>query len=425
MQNEKSKRPDTLPTQPKPHLKKALRASSTAYKLAMALDPYKALDYFDLDDQFSEEELMVRDAVRTWTSDRFMPLVGDHFEAGTFPMELVPEIGELGLFGCTFPEKYGCAGMNGTTYGLICQELERGDSGLRSFVSVQGSLVMYPIFTFGSEEHRMEWLPKLASGQAVGCFGLTEPNAGSDPGSMTTRAVKDGDDWILNGRKMWITNGTIADVAIVWAKTEDGIRGFVVPTDTPGFSAPEQKHKFSLRASVTSELVMEDVRLPGSALMPGTGGLKSPLMCLTQARYGIAWGSVGAAMACFDEGLRYAQDREVFGTPLAAKQLAQKKFADMATEITLGQLMNLRLGRMKDSGKVKPHHVCMAKRNGCELSLKTARIVRDILGANGISLEFQTGRHMCNLESVITYEGTHDVHTLAIGMAVTGHSAFR
>ncbi|MDE0897353.1 MAG: acyl-CoA dehydrogenase family protein, partial [Planctomycetota bacterium] len=310
----------------------------------MALDPYKALDYFDLDDQFSEEELMVRDAVRTWTSDRFMPLVGDHFEAGTFPMELVPEIGELGLFGCTFPEKYGCAGMNGTTYGLICQELERGDSGLRSFVSVQGSLVMYPIFTFGSEEHRMEWLPKLASGQAVGCFGLTEPNAGSDPGSMTTRAVKDGDDWILNGRKMWITNGTIADVAIVWAKTEDGIRGFVVPTDTPGFSAPEQKHKFSLRASVTSELVMEDVRLPGSALMPGTGGLKSPLMCLTQARYGIAWGSVGAAMACFDEGLRYAQDREVFGTPLAAKQLAQKKFADMATEITLGQLMNLRLG---------------------------------------------------------------------------------
>mgnify|MGYP002628544238 CR=1 FL=1 len=391
----------------------------------MAIDPYKALDFFDLDDQFSEEELMVRDAVRTWTSERFMPLIGDAFEAGTFPMELVPELGELGVFGCTFPEKYGCADMNGTTYGIICQELERGDSGLRSFVSVQGSLVMYPIFTFGTEEHRMEWLPKLASGKAVGCFGLTEPDAGSDPGSMTTRAVKDGDDWILNGRKMWITNGTIADVAIVWAQTDDGIRGFVVPTNTPGFSAPEQKHKFSLRASVTSELVMEDVRLPGSALMPGSGGLKSPLMCLTQARYGIAWGSIGAAMACFDEGLQYAQDRVVFGSPLAAKQLAQKKLADMATEISLAQLMNLRLGRMKDSGTLRPHQVCMAKRNGCEVGLKTARVVRDMLGANGISLEFQTGRHMCNLESVITYEGTHDVHTLAIGMALTGISAFR
>ena len=391
----------------------------------MALDPYKALDYFNLDDQFSEEELMIRDAVRTWTSERFVPIIGEHFEAGTFPMELVPELGELGVFGCTFPEKYGCAGLNSTTYGLICQELERGDSGLRSFVSVQGSLVMYPIFTFGTEEQRMEWLPKLASGEAVGCFGLTEPDHGSDPGGMTTRAVKDGEDWILNGRKMWITNGTIADVAIVWAQTEDGIRGFCVPTNTPGFSAPEQMHKFSLRASVTSELVMEDVRLPGSALMPGTGGLKSPLMCLTQARYGIAWGTVGAAMACFDEGLRYSQDREVFGTPLAAKQLAQKKLADMATDISLGQLMNLRLGRMKDSGTMKPHHVCMAKRNGCELGLNSARVVRDLLGANGISLEFQTGRHMCNLESVVTYEGTHDVHTLAIGMALTGHSAFR
>jgi glutaryl-CoA dehydrogenase len=389
------------------------------------MDPYTALDYFSLDDQFSEDELMVRDSVRSWTSERFMPMVQEHFEAGTFPLELAKELGELGVFGVTFPEEYGCANMNGTTYGLICQEMERGDSGLRSFVSVQGSLVMYPIFTFGTEEHRREWLPQLASGEAIGCFGLTEPGHGSNPGNMTTRAVKDGDDWVLNGRKMWITNGTVAQVAIVWAQTDDGIRGFVVPTNTKGFSAPEQKHKWSLRASVTSELVMEDVRLPASALMPGSGGLKSPLMCLSQARYGIAWGAIGAAMACFDEGLRYSMEREVFGTVLANKQLAQKKLADMATDISLAQLMNLRLGRMKDNGTIKPHHVCMAKRNSCEVGLRTARIVRDMLGANGISLEFQTGRHMCNLESVITYEGTHDVHTLAVGMALTGLNAFK
>jgi len=388
------------------------------------MQPFTALDFYDLDDQFSEEELMVRDSVRQWTSERWMPLVQEHYEAGTFPLELADELGELGVFGPTLPEEYGCAGMNGVTYGLICQELERGDSGLRSFVSVQGSLVMYPIYTFGSEEQRREWLPQLASGKAIGCFGLTEPDHGSNPGGMTTRAVKDGDDWVLNGRKMWITNGTVSQVAIVWAQTDEGIRGFVVPTDTPGFSAPEQKHKFSLRASITSELVLEDVRLPGSALLPGSGGLKSPLMCLTQARYGIAWGAIGAAMACFDEGLRYSLDREVFGSPLAAKQLAQKKLADMATEITLAQLMNLRLGRMKDAGTLQPKHVCMAKRNGCEVGLETARVVRDMLGANGISLEFQTGRHMCNLESVITYEGTHDVHTLAVGLALTGINAF-
>ncbi len=389
------------------------------------MDPYKALDFFSLDDQFSEDELMVRDSVRSWTSDRFMPIVQEHFEAGTFPLEMAKELGELGVFGVTFPEEYGCADMNSTTYGLICQELERGDSGLRSFVSVQGSLVMYPIFTFGTEEHRKEWLPKLASGEAIGCFGLTEPDFGSNPGDMTTRAVKDGDDWILNGRKMWITNGTVSQVAIVWAQTDDGIRGFVVPTDTPGFSAPEQKHKFSLRASVTSELVLEDVRLPGSALMPGAKGLKGPLMCLTQARYGIAWGTIGAAMACFDEGLRYSLDREVFGTMLAGKQLAQKKLADIATDISLAQMMNLRLGRLKDAGTMTPTQVSMAKRNGCDVGLRTARTIRDMLGANGISLEFQTGRHMCNLESVITYEGTHDVHTLAIGQKLTGISAFR
>jgi len=386
--------------------------------------PYNALDFLSLDDQFSEDELMVRDSVRAWTTERFMPIVQEHFEAGTFPTEMSKELGELGVFGVTFPEEYGCAGMNGTTYGLICQELERGDSGLRSFVSVQGSLVMYPIFTFGSEEQRREWLPKLASGDAIGCFGLTEPGHGSNPAGMTTRAVKDGDDWILNGRKMWITNGTVSDVAIVWAQTEDGIRGFVVPCDTKGFSAPEQKHKFSLRASITSELVMEDVRLPASALMPGTGGLKSPLMCLTQARYGIAWGAVGAAQACLDEGLQYSKEREVFGEPLAGKQLAQKKLADFATDISLGQLLALRLGRMKDNGTLEPQHVCMAKRNNVDMALRGSRVMRDLLGANGISLEFQTGRHMCNLESVITYEGTHDVHTLAVGMALTGINAF-
>ena len=388
------------------------------------MSSFQQLDFFALDDQFSEEELMVRDTVRSWVGERFMPVIMEHWENGTFPMEMTSELAELGVFGPTIPEEYGGAGMNSVTYGLICQELERGDSGLRSFVSVQGSLVMYPIFAFGTAEQKQEWLPKLASGQAIGCFGLTEPDFGSNPGGMLTTARKDGDDYVLNGRKMWITNGTCAQVAIVWAKTEDGIRGFVVPTDLPGFSAPEQKHKWSLRASITSELVMEDVRVPASAMLPGVKGLRGPLSCLTQARYGIAWGGVGAALACFDEALQYSKERIIFDKPLAGFQLAQAKLAEMGTQITMGQMLALRLGRLKDEGTFTPQQVSMAKRNNVRLGLETARTCRDMLGANGISLEYQTGRHMLNLESVITYEGTHDIHTLIVGHELTGLPAY-
>jgi glutaryl-CoA dehydrogenase len=386
---------------------------------------FKQLDFLDLDDQFTEEERMVRDSVRAWVGERYLPLVMQHFEAGTFPMEVTPELAELGLFGPTTPAEYGGAGLNNVAYGLICQELERGDSGLRSFVSVQGSLVMYPIFAFGSEEQKRHWLPKLAAGQAIGCFGLTEPDFGSNPGGMLTTAKRAGDGWVINGRKMWITNGTVSQVAVVWARTEQGIRGFLVEAGTPGFSAPEQKHKFSLRASITSELVLEDVRVPDSARLPKAEGLKAPLACLTQARYGIAWGALGAALACFDEALQYTQHRIVFDKPLAGFQLPQKKLADMATQITLGQLMALRVGRLKDEGKLTPVQVSMAKRNNVAIALDTARVVRDMLGANGISLEYQVGRHLCNLESVITYEGTHDIHTLALGQELTGIPAFR
>ncbi|MCP3918417.1 MAG: acyl-CoA dehydrogenase [bacterium] len=386
---------------------------------------YQPLDFFDLEDQYSEEERMVRDSVRSWVGERFMPGIMEHFENATFPMELVPELAELGVFGPTTPEEYGGAGMNNIAYGLICQELERGDSGLRSFVSVQGSLVMYPVFAYGSEEQKKEWLPKLASGEVIGCFGLTEPDFGSNPGGMLTTARRDGDDWILNGRKMWITNGTISQMAIVWARAEEGVMGFIVPCDLPGFSAPEQKHKWSLRASVTSELVMQDVRVPEALRLPKAKGLKAPLGCLTQARYGIAWGGLGAALACFDEGLSYSKERIVFDKPLAGFQLAQKKLADMATRITCGQMLALRLGRLKDEGRATPQQVSMAKRNNVELGLDIARVVRDMLGANGISLEYQVGRHMLNLESVYTYEGTHDIHTLAIGEAVTGIPAYR
>ena len=387
--------------------------------------PFQALDFYDLDDQFSEDELMIRDTLRSWVTERFMPLIMDHFEAGTFPMELVPELGELGVFGSNLPEEYGCAGLSNVSYGLICQELERGDSGLRSFVSVQGSLVMWPIHEYGSEEQKREWLPKLASGETIGCFGLTEPDYGSNPGGMTTVARPDGDDYVITGRKMWITNGGLSQIAIVWAKCEGTIRGFLVPTDLPGFSAPEQKHKFSLRASVTSELVLEEVRVPKSALLPGVKGLRGPLNCLTQARYGIAWGATGAAMAVFDEALQYSKDRVVFDKPLAAFQLPQQKLANMATDITLAQLLGLRLGRLKDAGRMTSQQVSMAKRNNVMKALEATRTVRDMLGANGISLEYQVGRHMCNLESVVTYEGTHDIHTLALGHELTGIPAYR
>ena len=389
------------------------------------MDSFRQLDFLNLDDQFSEEELMVRDTVRSWVSERFMPIVMEHWEAGTFPMELAPELGELGVFGPTLPEEHGGAGMNNVTYGLICQELERGDSGLRSFVSVQGSLVMYPIFAYGSDEQKREWLPKLATGEAIGCFGLTEPDFGSNPAGMRTTAKRDGDDWIIDGRKMWITNGGVSQVAVVWARTEDGIRGFLVPTDAEGFSAPEQKHKWSLRASITSELVLDQVRVPESAMLPKVKGLKGPLGCLTQARYGITWGAVGSALAVFDEALSYAKERIVFDKPLASFQIPQKKFADVATDITLGQLLALRVGRLKDAGELEHQHISMAKRNNVAMALKAARDLRDVLGANGITLEYHTGRHMCNLESVITYEGTHDIHTLAIGQHLTGIAAFR
>jgi glutaryl-CoA dehydrogenase len=389
------------------------------------MEAFRQLDFLNLDAELSEDERMVRDTVRAWVGERYIPRVMPHFEAGTFPMDVVPELAELGVFGPTLPEEYGGPGLNNVAAGLIYQELERGDSGLRSFVSVQGGLVMYPIFTFGSEEQKKQWLPKLATGEAIGCFGLTEPDFGSNPGGMLTTARKDGKHWVLNGRKMWITNGTVSHVAVVWAKVDDTIKGFLVPNGTPGFTAPEQKHKWSLRASVTSELVMEDVRLPESAILPKSGGLKSPLMCLTQARYGIAWGALGAAQACFDEALQYSKHRIIFDKPLAGMQLAQKKLADMATQITLGQLIALRLGRLKDKNELTPQQVSMGKRNNVHVALEIARTCRDMLGANGVSLEYQVGRHLCNLESVYTYEGTHDIHTLALGQELTGIAAYR
>lgn len=389
------------------------------------MSAFTQLDYLDLDDQYSEEELMVRDTVRGWISERFLPVVMEHFEKGTFPMELVPELADLGVFGPTTPEEYGGAGMNSVAYGLICQELERGDSGLRSFCSVQGSLVMWPILEYGSEEQKREYLPKLAAGEMIGCFGLTEPDFGSNPGGMLTTARKDGDDYILNGRKMWITNGSVSDIAIVWAKLDGRIKGFIVDCKSKGFSAPNHNHKWSLRASYTSELVLEEVRVPKSAMMPGADGLSGPLNCLTQARYGIAWGVLGAAYACFDEALDYQKERIVFDKPIAAYQIPQQKFANMATDITLGNLLALRVGRLKDEGRATGAQVSMAKRNNVKLALEVSRNCRDMLGANGVTLEYQTGRHMLNLESVVTYEGTHDIHTLVIGAEVTGIMAFR
>ncbi len=390
---------------------------------------YTGVDFYDVDALLSEEERAVRDTVRQWVDDALMPVIGDCYIEGRFPKQLIPGMAELGLLGANLPEEYGCAGLNNVAYGLIMQELERGDSGIRSFASVQGALVMYPIYAFGSEEQKKHWLPKLATGEEIGCFGLTEPDFGSNPGGMITTARETADGWVLNGTKMWITNGSQATVAIIWAKTGDiddskSIRGFVVPTNTPGFTGKDQKGKLSLRASDTSELHLQDVHVPKDALLPESGGLKSPLMCLTQARYGIAWGGVGAAMACYDEARRYAATRIMFDRPIGATQIQQTRLADMLTEITKAQLLVLQLGRLKDQGKATPARVSLAKRNNVNMACECAREARRLLGGNGILIEYHSMRHMANLESVYTYEGTHDMHSLILGQEITGIPAY-
>jgi glutaryl-CoA dehydrogenase len=389
------------------------------------MEKFRGVDYFGIEGLLDEEERMTRDAVRDWVEAEFLPVVTEHHRAGTFPMELVPKLGQLGLFGATL-KGYGCAGLNNVAYGLIMQELERGDSGLRSFASVQSSLVMHPIHAYGSEAQKERWLPALATGEALGCFGLTEPDHGSDPGGMKTRALRRGDAWILNGTKLWITNGSIADVALVWAKDADDqeIYGYLVERGTPGFSTLDIHGKFSMRASVTSELSLQDCRIPLENRLPKIKGLKGPLSCLSQARYGIAWGAIGAAMACYDWALQYAQQRLQFGKPIASFQLVQQKLVWMITEITKAQLLALQLGRLKDAGGVRPQQVSMAKRNNVQIALDTARLARDILGAAGIVDEHPVIRHMLNLETVNTYEGTHDIHTLIIGRDITGLDAF-
>ena len=378
------------------------------------------LNYFDL--PFTDEERLVQQSTREWVEAEALPGIADHFENATFPKHLIAEMGKLGMFGASMP-KYG-AGLPYSAYGLICQELERCDSGLRSFVSVQSSLTMFPIYTFGTEEQKEKYLPKMAAGELIGCFGLTEPDHGSDPSGMETRAVPDGDGWVINGSKMWITNGSIADLCIIWAKTPDGVRGFVVDTDTEGFSATKVEKKLSLRASITSELHFDDMRVPGTALLPGTKGLGSALRCLNEARFGIAWGVVGAAMACFDSALTYAKARPQFGKPIAGFQLTQAKFADMLTSITHAQLVAFQLARLKDAGTMRHQQVSFAKRANTAAALEVARTARTILGGNGISLEHPIIRHMVNLETVLTYEGTYEIHTLVLGQDLTGISAF-
>ena len=387
-----------------------------------SLDPR---DFLAIDALLDDEERAIRDTVRRWVRERILPEIGDWFEQGILPLELVQEIGKLGLFGMHL-DGYGLPGASAVAYGLTCLELEAGDSGLRSLVSVQGSLAMFSIWKWGSEEQKQRWLPPMHTGEAIGCFGLTEPDAGSDPGSMRTTARRDGSDWILNGSKMWITNGTVADVATVWARTEDGsINGFLVERDTPGFDAPEMHHKMSLRASVTSELVLHDVRVPEENRFPEINSLRGPLSCLNEARYGIVWGAVGAARACLESALDYAKERIVFGKPIAGYQLTQQKLAEMALEVNRGTLVALHLGRMKDDGTLLPQHVSMGKMGNVRGAIEVARTARTILGGNGITLEYPVIRHANNLESVLTYEGTHEVHTLVVGNALTGVSAFR
>ncbi len=385
---------------------------------------FPGVDFMEFDSLLSEEERLARDTVRQFVDDRIQPIIEECHEQGRFPVELVPEMAALNLFGATISD-YGLPGLGNVAYGLIMQELERGDSGLRSFVSVQSALVMYPIFTFGSQEQKDRWIPALASGEAIGCFGLTEPDFGSNPGGMRTTARRDGSHWVLNGAKQWITNGTLADVAVVWAKAEDGIRGFLIEKGTPGYTSADQHGKFSLRASVTSELGFHDCRIPAENLLPRTGGLKSPLMCLNQARYGIAWGALGAAMDCYTTALDYAKTRLQFGgQPIACHQLVQEKLVWMISEITKGQLLALQVGRLKDAGRVRHQHISMAKRNNVWMARESAKLAREILGGNGIVNDYPVIRHMLNIESVYTYEGTHDIHTLIVGESITGIAAF-
>ena len=390
---------------------------------------FSGVDFYQLDGSLSDEERAVRDTVRAWVEADLMPVIGDCYIEGRFPKQLIPGLAELGVLGANLPESYGCAGLNNVAYGLIMQELERGDSGIRSFASVQGALVMYPIHAFGSEQQKQHWLPRLAAGKEIGCFGLTEPDYGSNPGGMITTAKETSSGWVLNGTKMWITNGSQATVAIIWAKTGSkddtrSIRGFIVPTGTRGYSAKDQKGKLSLRASDTSEIHLDNVELPNDALLPDSGGLKSPLSCLTQARYGIAWGAIGAAMACYEEALSYAKTRVMFDRPIGGTQIQQVRLADMLTEITKAQCLTLQLGRLKDSGRFTPQQVSLAKRNNVNMACDIAREARRLLGANGILVEYHSMRHLANLESVYTYEGTHDMHSLILGEAVTGLSAF-
>ncbi|MFN8902112.1 MAG: acyl-CoA dehydrogenase family protein [Lysobacteraceae bacterium] len=386
--------------------------------------PLNPTDLFDIRSLLSEEERAVQDAVARFTDEKVIPIIGDCFDQGRFPKELVPEIASMGLLGSSLPEQYGCAGLNAVSYGLICQELERGDSGIRSFVSVQSSLCMYPIYAYGSEEQRQRYLPGMAKAEIIGCFGLTEPHGGSDPANMKTTAKKDGGDWVINGAKMWITNGNLAHIAIVWAQTDDGIQGFIVPTDTKGFTAQEIHRKMSLRASVTSALFFDNVRIPDSQRLPNVKGLKGPLGCLKQARYGFTWGPIVAAQACLTEVVNYTKERILFGRPVSANQSAQIKMADMARRITLAQLLSLQLGRLKDAGTMQPTQVSLAKWNNVRMAIDIAREARDLLGGSGITTEYCPIRHALNLESVITYEGTETVHQLVVGRELTGINAF-